>query len=116
MSENVSSKSIHFLDCMKNFENTYEFLKKYNLCKTNEIVLTRLFCACLYDDYKNSHKSYKKKVLAYANSLVRKINIGEYFNNDFWIKKHQKEKILENTRAWFEETFSQYFLCSKNGR
>ena len=113
MSENVSSKSIHFLDCMKNFENTYEFLKKYNLCKTNEIVLTRLFCACLYDDYKNSHKSYKKKVLAYANSLIRKINIGEYFNNDFWIKNIKKKRYWKIHELGLKKPFLNIFSVAK---
>ena len=113
MSENVSSKSIHFLDCMKNFENTYEFLKKYNLCKTNEIVLTRMFCLCLYDDYKNAHKDYKKKVLAYANSLVRKINIGEYFNNDFWIKNIKKKRYWKIHELGLKKPFLNIFSVAK---
>ena len=113
MSENVSSKSSHFLDCLKNFENTYEFLKKYNLLKTHEIVLTRMFCACLYDDYKNAHNSYKKKVLAYANSLVLQIDIGDYFKNDFWIKNIKKKRYWKIHELGLKKPFHNIFSVQK---
>ena len=115
MSENVSSKSSHFLDCLKNFENTYEFLKKYNLVRTNEIVLTRMFCACLCDDYKNAHNSYKMKVLAYANSLVCRINIGEYFKNDFWIKNIKKKRYWKIHELDLKKPFHNIFSVQKTG-
>ena len=113
MSENVSSKSSHFLDCLKNFENTYEFFKKYNLLKTHEIVLTRMFCACLCDDYKNAHKSYKKKVLAYANSLVLQIDIGDYFKNDFWIKNIKKKRYWKIHELGLKKPFHNIFSVQK---